>query len=228
MRHPVQAAGKALAHQRPDGLIGAWAKKDPSSWTVHERLAARTLGVLTIANAVSLAGAALTASGIRDFDNGAHRRAVLKMGLGRGLDLVDGWISKRLGTNGVVGAATDAFLDKALAAYFMVTAVDKGHLSPDSAAQLLEQQLDISVTNFQIKRAGGEPNPSGPGKHGQALVWLHAGGIVLERAFDADGHATLSATTHDAAQGAGLFSIYLNQQAEAGYRFKLDELRSTS
>jgi phosphatidylglycerophosphate synthase len=226
-RHPVRSARRTLAHQRPDGAIGAWELKDESEWTLHERVAARTLGLVSVANAVTVAGAALTASGIHDYAKGRHMKASLKMFAGRTFDLLDGKLAKRFGTTSVAGAGLDAGLDKLLATSFIAVATYKRDMSlPETGAHVAEQSM-IVLENIGVKRAGGEPNPTEHGKYGQALLWLRAGGLVVRGAlYDADVPVAAEAVNR-ASQVAAFGAVWMNGNAIVDYEQYRQELLVT-
>lgn len=224
VRHPVKNARKALAHQRPDGVIGEWELIDRTKWSAHQRIAAKTLGVVTVANAVSLLGAGVTASGIRDYQQGRLARATAKMGVGRSLDLVDGLVAKKFGTRSVTGAGIDAGADKLLGAYFLTASARRGDLSPVEAGVHLTQQARIAYENFKIKQAGGEPNPSENGKHGQMFLWLRAGGTLLSQVLR-EQEATTAAHVVSAASEAAMFaSVLTNEKAVHEYHGHFEEI----
>lgn len=222
-----QAALDAL-HRRPD-KGGEWDTVAPEDRNIHQRLAARTLGVVTLANTATLVGAGLSASAIIDYQRGDYKKAAGKMFVGRVLDLADGYIATKTGTRSPVGAALDAGCDKALSVAFVAVSTAKKDMRPVEAATHLIQQSQIFYENVHIKNAGGEPNPSREGKYGMATLSLRAGGILVYRALHAAAEteqspqrahqltivANVLETTSEFASGA---AVHFNNQARDAYR----------
>ena len=226
VRHPFKNARKALAHQRPDGVIGEWELLPKSEWNRDQRIAAKTLGIVALANIVSVGGALFTADGMNDYYKGNYAKATLKMGVGRALDLLDGLVAKNRGTRSVVGAGIDAGADKLLGASFLIISAAKGDMPAAEALVHASQQARIAYKNFQIRQVGGEPNPSEHGKHGQMALWLRAGGIVLGKALDEHDHPLIATVIEHASEGAEYTSMYLNELAVHDYQNYHAELLS--
>lgn len=203
-------------HRRPD-KGGDWDAVAPADRNIHQRIAARTWGIATVANLVTATGVLLTLSGMRDYERGNYKKATIKMGFGRGLDMVDGALATKLGTRSATGALFDAGGDKALAAVFIVKAVKNGDMPPAEAVVHGLQQARISRESLLIKNAGGEPNPSKEGKHGMAALWLRAGGIVLSGAFRKAEHEDAALVTDALSLGAQFGAMHLNHTAGLAY-----------
>lgn len=208
---------KKSMHRRPLGGGGEWDRVEPQKQNIHQRIASKTNGWLTAANVVTTAGAAITAAGMTDWLRGNNKRGTVLMGLGRGLDLLDGVIAQRTGTTSDKGAALDAGFDKLLAASFLGGAVKTGDMPIAEATAHGLQQARIFRESVLIKNAGGEPNPSEYGKRGMAALWLRAGGIVLSNSLEDAGHEQGARIIHRASQALGITALYLNQQAVEGY-----------
>lgn len=208
---------KKSMHRRPLGGGGEWDRVDPKDHNIHQRIAAKTNGWLTAANLVTTTGAALTAAGMAEWFRGKNKRGTVLMGIGRGLDLLDGAIAQRTGTISDKGAALDAGSDKLLATAFIGLAAQNGDMPVAEAAAHGLQQTRIFRESLLIKNAGGEPNPSEYGKRGMAALWLRAGGIVLGKTLEDAGHERGAVFVHRASQALGITALYLNQQAIEGY-----------
>jgi phosphatidylglycerophosphate synthase len=211
-------------HQRPDGVLGEWQLKTHEEQNIHQRIAERTHGALTLANFVSLAGAAVTAWGLYDWHKGREEKAIIKIGVGRILDVADGEIAKRTGTRGKVGAGVDATIDKALTVAATVQLCKDGTLSKPYAAVTILQQARTTVENARIEKLGGEANPSADGKNGMGGFWLGLGSRVAERIARKHGANKVATGLGILSVGAEACAIGFNQRAGVSYTAKRQSL----
>lgn len=222
-----QAALDAL-HRRPE-KGGEWDTVAPEDRNIHQRIAAKTLGIVTLANTATLLGAGLSASAIVDYKHGNYKKAAGKMFVGRMLDLADGYIATKTGTRSEIGAALDAGCDKGLSVAFVTVSTLKRDMRLVESSTHLMQQGRIFYENVHIKNAGGEPNPTREGKYGMAALSLRAGGILVHKTFRSAAETaqspqrirqlTLAAdiieTASEFASGA---AVYFNNEAGDTYR----------
>lgn len=95
---------RASAH--PD-----WTSTAPTARNMWQRLAARTSGVVTPGNVITLAGLVFVSLGVVVF--GQHRlTGLMLIGAGRAADVADGMIAAATGTKSRLGEALDASADK--------------------------------------------------------------------------------------------------------------------
>ncbi len=99
------------ADKKPD-----WELVPSEERNVWQRLAARTKGAVTPANAVSAAGFLVAAKGLVDISRGKTTRGVAEFAAGRLMDVADGFIADATGTKSPLGEGVDASLDKAVIA----------------------------------------------------------------------------------------------------------------
>lgn len=170
-----QPQEKIPAHQRPDGVFGEWETVPLSEQNIHQRIARKTFGIVTVANVVTLAGAETTRRGINIFVQGDYMKGVILIAIGRGADLVDGAIAKKTGTLSKMGAGVDAGSDKVLSIYVVVMFNAYGIISDSYTYTLIFQQLRIVKENARILRDGKEPNPNENGKHAMTATWTAMG-----------------------------------------------------
>jgi phosphatidylglycerophosphate synthase len=208
----------ALAHQRPDGVLGEWNNLPEEDWNIHQRIAEKTGGWATAANLISLVGAAATAKGMYDFIKGKHGQGLAEIGVGRTLDLADGMAAKRFGTRSKTGAAVDAGADKLLVAGASVALSKAGVIPKRYAIATGAQQVRIAAENATIQKAGGEPNPSKDGKHSMAAIWLSIGGRAAEYMLKKRGHEKTAKLAGATALASEVASLALSEKAIAGYR----------
>jgi len=203
-------------HQRPNDVLGEWNLIPEEDWNIHQRVAERTGGWLTAANAVSVIGAIATAKGLYHASQGEYGKAVAYGATGRVLDLVDGEVAERLGTRGKIGALVDAGLDKALTAGAMLTLARQKVISARFAAITLAQQTEIVIHNAAIEKAGANPNPSNDGKHSMFGIWLSAGLRIGQTLSEANYPKTAS-WFNRLASSAEITTAALGERAISGY-----------
>src|SRR4051794_15939162 len=80
-----------------------------NSW---QRLAARTQGIVTPANLISLGGAAVVFYGLYLIAHSQIVTGILTVLAGRAADIIDGYIAHRTGTKSPLGEAVDVTIDK--------------------------------------------------------------------------------------------------------------------
>jgi phosphatidylglycerophosphate synthase len=214
-------------HQRPTGVNGEWELVPSDRWNLDQRIAAATHGVVTLANATTLLGAAITHNGIKDLATNHPVRGTIKIMAGRTADLLDGKIAQWRGTRSAVGAATDAGVDKLLLtdACLMLT---RAHiLPPHLTTATLIAQTRIMAKNTTIKQHGGEPNPNQHGKHAMFASWTAIGSYCLANVFETRQRPTLAKTCTTVALAAELAATAYSVRAIAGYDQQITDLSSS-
>ncbi len=199
------------------GTEGQWTSVPPEDQNPYQKIAAATNGVVTPGNAVSLAGAGLVASGLKDVGQGETSKGVVKIGAGRAFDLLDGTVAERTGTKSPVGEAMDVVVDKTELAAAVPTLVKADVLPRSAAAVITAQNLAITGFSAVAKRRGAEIHTSAEGKKAMFAQWFGVGmyGFAklakdakadkLARGFEFAGHLSMVAT---AALGAKAIAGY--------------------
>ncbi len=93
------------------GGINDWDDIPARELNRWQRIAKKTHGIVTAANAVSIAGFLLVMNGLSDIASGNKGVGLAKVVGGRALDVVDGEVAHRTGTKGNVGRVVDPTLD---------------------------------------------------------------------------------------------------------------------
>ncbi|PID99611.1 hypothetical protein CSA80_00305 [Candidatus Saccharibacteria bacterium] len=213
-----------LSHQRPDEVSGEWELVPPHERNIHQKIAAKTGGIVTVANMISVAGAYTTHCGIHNFSKGKRLKGLSQIAIGRSCDLLDGIVAKKLGTRSEVGAAVDAGLDKALTADGIFTLVRAGVIPPYFAAAATAQQACIMAENAKIKSAGGEPNPSKDGKYGMGATWAGMALRGAETMLEETGKGKSARVVDALALMAEGSALVFTQRAIRGYKKQRGQL----
>ena len=146
------------------GKVPQWETVAPEDRNAFQKVAARTKGVVTPANAVSASGAGLVASGLVDIANGNTTRGVIKVGLGRSADLGDGLTAEHTGTKSPLGEGVDVVVDKVETAAALPVLVKAGVLPKGAGAVIFSQNFANTAFSVVAKRRGIELHPSKEGK----------------------------------------------------------------
>jgi phosphatidylglycerophosphate synthase len=157
----------------------AVAEAERNGW---QRLAARTGGVVTPANAVTLIGAVVTLWGVGELLARAVWPAVILLVVGRLLDVADGWVAEHTGTKSGLGEILDAVTDKVVTV-LTVVGMFLAQVAPAwLMGALVLPHIIITVITFIDRARGVELHPSRLGKTTMLLAWIAIPLMILVRA----------------------------------------------
>ncbi|HEX3569117.1 MAG TPA: CDP-alcohol phosphatidyltransferase family protein [Candidatus Saccharimonadales bacterium] len=149
-----------------------WANVPPEKRNIWQRIAARTHGIVTPANAVSVAGSLAVLWGAREFARGNQKRGIVAMTLGRAGDALDGIIAEKTGTKSRIGEALDATGDKIQALGAGALLAYEGVLPRPSAAIIGAQNAaNMTFAGIAKVRHIPEYHPSAAGKYSVGALW---------------------------------------------------------
>jgi len=176
---------------RPDAK-GEWEYIPESERTAIQSVAAKTNGLLTPANVITVAGTALVLDGLRDVHNDNYVSGTVKIGVGRVCDYVDGWVSARQGTLGPVGEALDAGVDKLQMAAALGVLTKKAVIPPLAAGVMgVQNALNAGIT-LSAKAKNREIHTTAEGKLATAGQWLAIGSYVVAATARSYGHESVA------------------------------------
>lgn len=218
-----------MAHERPDvrqvendeGKIKTihndwegltWAKM---SWS--QRIAKITGGALTIPNVVSVAGAAITATGLYQYTRGNYAIGTGLVLGGRGADILDGMLASILKVRGKFGAMLDASLDKVVGVAALGALTYTGDFSPATTAAIAATQAGIVYENSLIQQRGGKATPSFKGKLATFALWGAGGAYMAASTAEAAGYETASTILRYGGHAAAVGAIALGASAWHDY-----------
>ncbi len=201
------------------GVKPDWENIKPSEQSAFQRVARETHGVVTPANAVSLAGLALVVDGSRRLLSADYHAGIPEIGVGRVLDLVDGVVANKTGTKSPLRAGVDAVFDK-VGMVVGLSAIAQQSLAPKPVivAHLAQNAANAAIT-MSAKKNGVVLNPSQEGKWAMAAQGLGIGLHTIARGL-LKGRAKYSLEA--AAYSVDGVAIYFGIVATKGY---LDEAR---
>jgi phosphatidylglycerophosphate synthase len=149
-----------------------WLAIPPQSHTVWQRLAARTHGIVTPSNAVTIAGFALVLIGLQEIWNQHYLSGTVLLATGRICDIVDGWLAELTRTKSPLGELLDAGIDKILTILTVATFF-AAHIAPAWAliALVAPHILIVAIMlGWRIRKRAF--HPSLVGKLSMAGAWL--------------------------------------------------------
>lgn len=208
MRSMMVHLGLHRTHNKADWDVVPHAQRN-----IWQRLAARTHGMVTPANILTLVGFITTAAGLAAIAMEHYWFAAGSIAFGRLLDVADGLVAERTGTKSPLGESLDASFDK-LATFLAVPALALGHVAPWWVL------LAVALPNVAIAVIGGvwflhghRLHPSRRGKLSMALAWFGMGGLLIVQALNMS-HGLL----FDISYAILAASVVLGIGAMIGYR----------
>jgi phosphatidylglycerophosphate synthase len=191
-----------------------WESIIPTERSAIQKIAAKSKGIATPGNLVSLAGLLLTHSGLKDIKNSEYSFGTAKIALGRALDVVDGYVADKTKTKSSVGEAVDAGVDKLLIADALYTLRQKDVIPSAVIVTFGIQNAVNTVATGVAKVRGIEIHSSREGKLTTAMQWAAIGGYCLDAALST--HRTqedtgiLNASADIVAVAASSLGSYVN------------------
>lgn len=155
------------AHKIPD-----WEQVPANRRNRWQRLAARSRGILTPANALSVAGAAVSLAGIAMALAGSVLVGAVLIAAGRLMDIFDGIVADYTGTKSPFGKTVDAGLDKLVTFTALIALVGGGLLPLWVAITFAVLNIINAVVTVMVERRGSILQPSSAGKRAMFGYWL--------------------------------------------------------
>ena len=161
------------------GRVADWHAVSTLERNVWQRVAARTHGIVTPGNAVSIIGAMLAFLGMVLIYKGEVWPGLIALALGRLGDILDGYVADTTGTKSSVGETLDAGLDKATVFGVLVLFLAL-QIAPVWLVALLGiQQFAAALIGGYAKSSGMDLHPSSAGKVTMTAQWVVVLGYIL-------------------------------------------------
>lgn len=155
--------------------VGDWEQIPHEKRNRWQKIAAKTKGIITPANFITLTGGVLVIDGLYDFAFGDKKMGVAKIIFGRALDVADGYVADKTGTKSPLGEAFDVTVDKIALATALPVLVDKDIIPMASGIMIGAQNLaNIAITGI-AKSRGNEIHSSRLGKNTTFGQWAAIG-----------------------------------------------------
>lgn len=163
---------------RPD-----WAAVPPAERNSWQRLAARTGGVITPGNSITMVGFILVLIGLVGILRQAYWWGFALALAGRLCDILDGLAAEATGTKSPLGEALDATLDKVGGFIALLVFAVAGVISPLVLALLLLPHLAITALALLARRRSVALHPLRTGKLCMAASWAALSCFILAAAL---------------------------------------------
>lgn len=148
-----------------------WAKISRRRWSVWQRLAGGSGGILTPGNLITLGGFALVMVGLLLLVMETYWLGLVCVAAGRLCDLADGWLADRTKTKSPLGEMLDSTADKLETVTALAVLVVIQLLPVPAALLVLVPQLALGLLSFTRWHRGRRLHPSRLGKLSMAFAW---------------------------------------------------------
>lgn len=194
-----------------------WQHVPEEERTALQRVSAATNGVVTPGNVVTTVGLGMTFSASRELEAGNYGAAVIKFGVGRAADAVDGALAHATNTKSPVGESYDAVADKLVLLRALQPLVSKEVVSLSQAALMGAQNGVNTAASLVARSQKLQLHPSALGKQATAAQWGMIGFGVVSKAAEQYGYPTLQKYAERAGKVAtGAYAV-LGMIATVGY-----------
>lgn len=194
---------KAVLHRVGDKAD--WERQDPSTWNLWQRIAARTHGIVTPGNVVTVVSLVAGAISNVELAKGNDKRAAIAGGLSMLGDFFDGAVAHATGTKSPLGAKLDPIKDKILLATMLPTLAKREFVSKEYATASLVLNGVIAATNTIKHIRDGAEQTSVLGKLKTNAEFVYIGAAMVNRAFDMpQPYATIAERGEDVARWSSI------------------------
>ena len=149
-----------------------WELVPESDRTPVQRLAAKTNGWLTPANAVTFASNISSFAGLYYLSRDKTKLGLLCLAIGRCGDGLDGIVAQYYGVKSPLGEALDAGFDKLQAAVALGIGMTRGSIPYQAGVPLATEQTAITAISAVANWGGKKVHPGASGKLATAAMWL--------------------------------------------------------
>jgi cardiolipin synthase len=190
-----------------------WAGLNEDQVNPWQRLAARTKGIVTPPNIVTIVGLIIVITGLYATRYHHYWTGVIALLIGRLLDLVDGWLAQLTGTKSPLGELLDATVDK-VGTFLTLGVLFVTGLAPRwLLLAILLPHLIISLIVLMARLDNRSLHPSRLGKISMAIAWVALFGFVAAAALP---HAVTTIIT-PLVELTGSVSVITGLMAAYGY-----------
>lgn len=198
-------------------LKAEWEAIDPQDYNYWQQIAAQTNEIIAPGNFITITGLTLVTSGLRDINNNQTLKGVLKIGLGRMCDVIDGTVADKTGTKSPTGEVLDVTVDKAEAILALPMCLKAGILPKTSSGIFFVQHAsNIALATFAKKR-NTSLHPSKEGKLSTASQWSSLILYGLAHVVNNNDMPKIAKGIEVTAHAMTAVTAYLASQAIIGY-----------
>jgi phosphatidylglycerophosphate synthase len=161
-----------------------WQAIAPGQRSGLQRVAAKTQGVITPGNFVTVIGFGLVVWGFIAIVGKHYWIGLVLVLAGRLADLLDGWLAQATATKSPVGELLDATADKLCGLVALITLYSVAIVPHWVLAAIFLPQITISLVAIIDFVGKQQHHPAHAGKVSMALSWTSLCGFVLLQAMD--------------------------------------------
>jgi phosphatidylglycerophosphate synthase len=168
-----------------------WERTAESKLNYWQQLAEQTHGVVTPANAATIAGLVVVIVGLFEVAEKAYLAGLIILFIGRCFDILDGMLAQTTHTKSPLGERLDATVDKISTGLTFIAFYFCHIVSWWVIVLLLIPQAKTAILTFIALKDNFHLHPSLRGKLSMASMWLTLVGFLSLKVFTTCGHTTL-------------------------------------
>ncbi len=149
-----------------------------------QKVAKKTRGIVTAANAITITGTILAMNGLMDIATGDKALGVAKIGAGRLCDVADGEIAELTDTKGNVGRVLDPTVDMVQLGVGLPVLVSSELMPLAAAAIVGAPKAATAVSSVVGFFRGKKPYVPEEAKLGTTAIWTGMGAFAVRAVFD--------------------------------------------
>lgn len=199
------------------GEKAQWEQVDKSRQSRWQKIAAATGGIVTPGNAFSLTGLGLVGFGLKDILKDNPGRGIVLIGIGRIMDVLDGYIADKTETKSPLGEGLDVVIDKLEAAAALPVFYKTGLAPKPVLAAFFGQNLANAAVTTYAKHKNRTIHPSKEGKLNTGGQWGTIGLYALSNIANSTGRTGTSEVINSSAFATTAITMFLGVKAFAGY-----------
>lgn len=173
-----------------------WERVAPYELNQWQSVAAKTGGIITPGNFLSLLGFWVVCYGLFAVTQEQFWTGFVAVTIGRMADLLDGKVADMTGTKSPIGEAVDASIDKLATGLILLVLLTTGIINPAVLAAVFLPHLVIAVIAIINLSRKKRLHPSRLGKISMALAWAGLIGVILANAVSVRYENLVATSSH--------------------------------
>ncbi len=160
-----------------------WAAIPDSERSLAQKIAAKTIGLVTPANLITVLGLSIVVYGLVLILNEQYWVGIILLGVGRLLDIVDGLVADVTKTKSPTGEIFDAAADKIGTVLLIAVLILADITHWWVVVALIIPQVIIPIVSFYKRQKGINVHPTLAGKLSMGLTWVGILGLLILKAL---------------------------------------------
>jgi phosphatidylglycerophosphate synthase len=185
-----------------------WKSVAPGRRNRWQRAGSATHSVVTPGNIATAVGFVLVLYGLWQLLHHHYIVGGVALAIGRGLDVVDGWLAESTGTKSPLGELLDASIDKVGTILTIIVFFAAGLAPWWALVALLTPHVIISLITFVLLQKGRRLHPTREGKLSMATAWVSLVGFIVARASGQNIFDVFASVIATISVALGLYAAY--------------------